>query len=305
MKSTLGKRYLRPRNCFDRVFQQYHPIPDLTPVSNCGSVEGQCRGAGEGLNDPIEPEISGDGAATQQPVGGHAVVVQVLDGPHWAVRFAISGRRGRTGSLHRHLCRAVLSRGRNARRQATGGGRRAVRRSAGVQQERRRPRSSRPHSCASPTDHADDDDGAGHPPLRPRLPRRRRLLVLRCQGPLRRDVGSARRKERAARSGRRRRPQFFSPRRPGDQRLCLLRSRQAGRAALQGGRLGREQSLPSDVHRALTSAPRQPQRKPEPSARQCQGAGRQGARLFRRQQEMRGYDAIRKANQADVKFCWK
>jgi hypothetical protein len=29
MKRTLGKRHLRPRNCFDRVFQQYPPIPAI------------------------------------------------------------------------------------------------------------------------------------------------------------------------------------------------------------------------------------------------------------------------------------
>ena len=32
----------------------FAPIPDLTPVSNCGSVEGQCRRAGDCLNDPVD-----------------------------------------------------------------------------------------------------------------------------------------------------------------------------------------------------------------------------------------------------------
>ena len=46
-----------------------------------------------------------------------------------------------------------------------------------------------------------------------------------------------------ARASRRRHAQFLDAGRAGDQRLRLLRSRQAAGAARQGGRLGREQSL--------------------------------------------------------------
>ena len=67
MKRTLGKRHLRPRNCFDRVFQQYRPkLPVRSrsskwPVTAAQAPSGKQQGRG-GSPTRRRPRTAGSGS---------------------------------------------------------------------------------------------------------------------------------------------------------------------------------------------------------------------------------------------------